>query len=120
MPDGLTDGRIIRPVLLPAYPNPVAFGAGSAAGRGVGEGVARGTAVLIRFALPHAQDATLRLYDPSGRLIRTLLQGRLGSGVHETAWDGRDAAGRAVAAGSYYYRLSTGDAALTGRLAVVR
>jgi len=107
-------------VLLPAYPNPVAFGAGSAAGRGVSEGVARGTAVLIRFALPGAQDATLRLYDPSGRLIRTLLQGRLGPGAHEAAWDGRDAAGRAVAAGSYYYRLSTGDAALTGRLAVVR
>ncbi|MBD3237026.1 MAG: hypothetical protein GF330_10000 [Candidatus Eisenbacteria bacterium] len=105
----------LRSVVLAAGPNPVVLGSSSHAGIAGGQG-----AVCIRFALPHSQEATLRLYDSAGRLVRTLLRERLQPGTHDVTWDGRDARGRGVSAGSYYYQLTTGAEAVTGRLAIVR
>ena len=47
----------------------------------------------------------LALYDVLGRRVRQLWQGPLGAGSHRFAWDGRDAAGKAVAAGVYIYKV---------------
>ncbi|MBD3235271.1 MAG: hypothetical protein GF330_01040 [Candidatus Eisenbacteria bacterium] len=102
---------ITRPVLFAARPNPVVCGAGAAPA---------GEAVAIRFATPQRSAARLQLFDPSGRLIRTLLDDHLAPGTHVATWDGRDAAGHAVPAGSYYYRLAIGEQRLSGRLAIVR
>jgi hypothetical protein len=61
----------------------------------------------IRFALPAAGHVTLRVYDPAGRLVRTLIDGRLEGGWREIAWNGRDDTGRSVASGVYFCRLAT-------------
>ena len=54
-----------------------------------------------------AEVPDLRLYDVSGRLVRTL---RLARGVRGTApWDGRDESGRLVPAGLYFARLTGGS-----------
>ena len=47
----------------------------------------------------------LALYDVLGRRVRQLWQGPLGAGSHRFVWDGRDEAGKAVAAGVYIYRV---------------
>jgi len=44
----------------------------------------------------------------------------LGAGAQQIVWDGRDAAGQPVAAGSYFYRLTAGEREATGRVTVVR
>lgn len=62
----------------------------------------------LRFALPRADRATVRILDVSGRVIRTLVDGALPAGAHEVRWDGRDAAGRPVAAGVYWSRVESG------------
>ena len=51
------------------------------------------------------QQVSLILYDVLGRRVRQLWQGSLGAGSHRFVWDGRDAAGKAVAAGVYLYRV---------------
>ena len=58
------------------------------------------------MALPVALDGPGRLdvVDVLGRVVRTV---RLDADAAEVAWDGRDAAGRPVAAGVYLLRLST-------------
>ena len=43
-----------------------------------------------------------RVYDVSGRLIRTLADRRFAAGTHELVWDGADDAGRRVARGLYF------------------
>lgn len=54
-----------------------------------------------------ANVADIRLYDVSGRLLRTL---RLVGGGHGTeSWDGRDEDGRLVPAGLYFARLTGGS-----------
>ena len=60
---------------------------------------------VIRFSLPRAQDVSLRVYDVQGKLVRTLVDGHQGAGVHEVAWRGRDDRGGEVASGLYFYRL---------------
>lgn len=81
-------GRI---ALSGGTPNP--FG-GSAAG-----------ATTLRFTLPVAAEVRLEVYDALGRRVTTLLEGRQAAGEGSVTWDGRDAAGRPVGAGLYFYRL---------------
>jgi hypothetical protein len=63
----------------------------------------------IRFELPRRHHATLRIFDPSGRLVRVVFEAMLEAGAHNASWDGRDDRGDAVAPGIYFYRLDAGD-----------
>jgi hypothetical protein len=67
-------------------------------------------ASLIRFALPRPQRASLSVFDIRGARVRELLsEAMMDAGEHVAAWDGRDAAGRVMSAGVYFYVLRTGD-----------
>jgi len=59
----------------------------------------------FRFELVHPEVAELLVLDLRGRLVRTLVDGLCDAGVTEVFWDGTDDNGRAVAAGTYRYRL---------------
>ncbi|MCY3666351.1 MAG: T9SS type A sorting domain-containing protein [Gemmatimonadetes bacterium] len=52
-----------------------------------------------------AAGVSLTVYDVLGRRVRQVWQGPLGAGTHRFVWDGRDEAGKAVAAGVYLYRV---------------
>lgn len=64
--------------------------------------------------------ASVRVFDTSGRLVRTLAAGELVAGVHPIAWDGRDGRGRPAAAGVYLVRGEFGDARWTRRVLLTR
>jgi hypothetical protein len=61
----------------------------------------------IRYALGASGPARLRIYDSSGRLIRTLVEERQEAGEHSVVWDGKNDEGGALASGVYFYELST-------------
>ena len=64
----------------------------------------------IRLEMPDGGAwAKLAIYDPSGRLVRTLVDGFLPGGSQAVRWDGRDARDRAVAGGVYFCRLTSAD-----------
>jgi len=65
-------------------------------------------ATSIRFAIPAsgARSYSLDVYDVTGRLVRNLGAGAIDGGAHSVSWDGRDSAGRSVAAGVYLTRLN--------------
>ena len=52
-----------------------------------------------------AAEVSLRVHDVLGRRVRQVWDGPLGAGQHRFTWDGRDEAGKAVAAGVYVYRV---------------
>jgi hypothetical protein len=62
----------------------------------------------------------IEVFDVTGRLIRRVLDERLPAGAHNQVWDGRDGAGRSVAAGNYYVALSRGGERVVRRMTVVR
>jgi len=64
--------------------------------------------VQIRYMVPaNTLTSRLAVYDPQGRIIRSLDTIPSATGWHEIAWDGKDDAGRRVASGSYWVRLWT-------------
>ncbi len=56
----------------------------------------------IAYHVPHESGVSIRIYDVSGRLVRTLVDGVRQPGRHLTVWNGRDGQGRRVAAGVYF------------------
>ncbi|NNE42606.1 MAG: T9SS type A sorting domain-containing protein [Gemmatimonadetes bacterium] len=66
-----------------------------------------GARTEISFELPKPSQATLRVVDIAGRNVRTLTSAQLGAGRHAFTWDGTDRNNAPVAAGVYFYRLST-------------
>jgi subtilisin family serine protease len=74
----------------------------------------------IRFALPSAAHTTLVIYDVKGRVVRTLLDEQLAAATHTIQWRGQDDTGRNVAAGIYFYRVTSGDHTATGRMALIK
>ena len=74
----------------------------------------------IAFALTRPAPVELVVYDLRGREVRRLVSGERGAGTHTVQWNGRDDAGRPVAAGTYFYRIRTGDAVRAQRMVLVR
>lgn len=63
----------------------------------------------------------VRLYDPTGRFVRSLEETSNGAaGYHDVRIDGRDAAGRRLATGVYFYRAETPDGTLSGRFTILK
>ncbi len=78
-------------------------------------------ATVISFDLAADSPVRLTVYDVSGRMVRTLLEGRvLAAGSHEQSWDGRNSSGQLSAAGVYLYRIEAGDYRETRRMTLVK
>jgi hypothetical protein len=73
----------------------------------------------IRFSLPRAEHAMLRVFNVEGRVVRTLVDGAMGAGQHATVWDGRDSRGQRLASGVYFYRLETPGGSITRKTVVL-
>ncbi len=62
----------------------------------------------IRYALREATAVDLGVFTVHGRRVRTLVNGRVGHGEHESVWDGVGDDGQPLAAGVYILRLAYG------------
>jgi hypothetical protein len=60
---------------------------------------------VLEIGLPAAAEVTVEIYDVAGRRVRALTRG-LGAGWQRLAFDGRDGAGRPLASGVYFCRVS--------------
>ena len=77
----------------------------------------------IAFSLPVAGEIELAVYDVRGAQVAILASGFKAAGEYAVRWSGRNAAGRAVASGVYFYRLKMGggtNGTLTGKMILVR
>ena len=72
-------------------------------------------ATTVAYALPEPGRAQLAVYDPCGHLVTILADADKTAGEHVLRWDGTDAAGRRVAAGTYVVRLRAG-----GRVSAIK
>ncbi len=88
--------------LGPARPNPVR----------------RGSPVLLAARLPAGAAASARIVDAAGRSVRELGSRTSATGAAELSWDGRDEAGRPVAAGVYFARLEAAGRTAAARITV--
>jgi len=75
----------------------------------------------IRYDLSQPAVVDLTIFDVTGRTVRMLVDGvPQEPGSYPAEWDRRDDAGRAVAAGLYFYRIKAGSLEQSRRLVCVR
>jgi hypothetical protein len=68
----------------------------------------------IRFTLPHRDRVTIRIVDPIGRIVATILDEERDPGTHEVRWDARR-----EAPGIYLCQLKSGDVVRTVALSLI-
>lgn len=61
-----------------------------------------GTSSSIRFETPKTSHVRIRILDVRGRLVKTLVDGAIAPGLHETTWRGRAESGEAAPSGIYF------------------
>jgi hypothetical protein len=74
----------------------------------------------IEYTMPSAGRVRIEVYDVSGRLIRTLLDGSVAPGVHAVSWDARNGNGKDVASGIYFVRMISFGRASVRKALVLR
>jgi len=92
-----------KPCLLPNYPNPF------------------NPETWIPFRLADQADVSIKIYDVSGHLVRTLRVGHRRPGEYKSKgesahWDGRSDGGEIVAAGIYFYQIIAGNFTQTRKM----
>jgi hypothetical protein len=70
----------------------------------------------LGFSVPAAGRVKLAVYDVSGRMVETILDGTVESGNHSMTW----APGAEIASGVYFIRLSTESGTLTRQAMIIR
>ncbi len=56
-----------------------------------------------------AKEVKVTILDGAGKVVRTLELGRQAAGLHQFAWDGKDASGKALPDGTYTYQVTALD-----------
>ena len=74
----------------------------------------------IRFDLPKAGRTRVAIFDIAGHHVKTLVDEDLPAQTHQVVWTGKDDHNRSVAAGIYFYMVSSGNNRSVGRMAFVK
>ncbi len=75
---------------------------------------------VIAFGLPQASQVRLEVFNILGQSVRLLVNGQMPAGYHNVAWDGRNAKGKKVVSGIYFYKLKTESFADVKKMSLVK
>lgn len=78
------------------------------------------TSISFELVKGVRERVSLVIYNLLGEPVRTLVEGELGPGWHQYAWDARNQRGRRAASGLYLYRLRVGDRVQTRRMVLLK
>ena len=103
----VADRNVKETKLLPNYPNPF------------------NPDTWIPYQLSEASTVTVKIYDVTGSLVRTINVGHKPSGYYLTReraiyWDGRNRNQEPISSGIYFYTLTAGDYTQTRRMVIVK
>ena len=75
----------------------------------------------IEFAIPKRVNVKLVIYDITGRVVKTLIDGKeYEPGVYKVTWNGKNDYGEYVASGVYLYRLEAGEFTSVKKMVLAR
>jgi peroxiredoxin len=74
----------------------------------------------IKFSVDQTQKVKLQIYNITGQLINTLVEGTFGAGSFEAEWNGRDSFNRTVGSGVYFARLQGENLTKVHRLVLLK
>jgi hypothetical protein len=100
--DGQDETRPVRFFLLPGRPNPFVSG------------------TILGFVLGETAPVQVTIYDVFGRRVTTLVDASLRAGTYTQVWDGRNAEGARVSAGTYFIRLQSNGQSVQQKVIHIR
>jgi len=74
----------------------------------------------FQFQAPSIGPVKLTIYDVQGRRVASVLDGEVSTGLISVGWNGRDAAGRPVASGTYFAKLESAGKVELRKVVVTR
>jgi len=74
----------------------------------------------INYQIPEPGHVSLKIFNVSGELVRTLVDNHKSEGVHAVGWNGKDKHGNVVSAGIYFYRMESKSFVETRRMVLLR
>ncbi len=78
----------------------------------------------IQFDIPGGNGSgvgtSLKIYNVSGQLVRTLVDAQLDPGRYDVVWNGQNDSGENTASGVYFYRLEAGRYVSTKKMVLLR
>lgn len=74
----------------------------------------------ISYSLPTECNVILEIFDISGKLVKTLINGKESAGIQSIEWDGCDAVNKQVTSGIYFYRLTAGKEKIAKKMVLLR
>jgi hypothetical protein len=75
----------------------------------------------IAYDVPQGgADMSLKIYDVSGRLVRTLVDGYESAGTRSVTWDGTNDHGQALASGIYFSRMTAPEYSQTVKMIMLK
>ena len=75
--------------------------------------------ITVGFAISRESAARLAVYDASGKLVCTIVDGTLSAGPHTVTWDGHTQSGRKLPSGAYFLKLSAEGRSTSRKVIVV-
>lgn len=76
--------------------------------------------ITVNYQLAAAGQVSLKVYNVTGQLVRTLTEGAALPGYYSQTWNGRDNGGRKIASGIYIMRLVSGGQERTRKLVKIK
>lgn len=74
----------------------------------------------IDYVLARGGQASVRVFDLRGRLVRELVDGFLAAGPGSVVWDGRNRDGQAAASGVYFVQVSSGGQRVDHKMVLLK
>ena len=74
----------------------------------------------ISYGVATTGHITLSIYDITGRLVSTLIDGQVNAGNHQVMWNGLDDMGMPVSAGVYIYSLENEVSTMTRKMVFMK
>jgi len=74
----------------------------------------------ISFSLANDGQVQLQIFDITGRLVKTLIDGNQPAGTHSVIWDGLNDLDKVAASGTYFYRLKTDNESFVKKMALLK
>lgn len=74
----------------------------------------------LSYSLPQAGDVTLTVFNILGQNVCDLVNDYQEAGIYSVVWDGKDASGKPVSSGVYFYQIKTGEYEKTRKMMLLK
>ena len=76
--------------------------------------------IIISYQVTDMGNTSLKIYNPTGQLVKTLVNGEQKAGAYKIKWNGKDEEGKPVPSGIYFIKLKAGEFSQTKKLLLLR